>query len=785
MLSPRRFLIPLIASLAVFAACDGDSGESADTSNTDVVEDVVEGDTSVTGDTTTSDSGAPTDSLAPTDTLVPTDSTVTDTTAADTTPADTVTPPPCGEVTFSLDPDGDPAQVLVTGSFSGWAAEPPGATVMTDGDGDGVYTATLVLDPGSYTYKFVVDGSWIADPTNPNGVDDGYGGQNSVLDVPECGAVSFVGHTISGGSLTADFAGVPSGAVEVTVDWQAAPSGAVSMSGDGFTVSLSGLGTGIHDVRVVAEGETFLLKVYVGVSTDWRDAVLYFVMTDRFANGNSGNDNPVSDVDSRVNYQGGDFAGVISKIDSGYFDDLGVGALWLSWPIDNADGYADGSAPDHHACGLSPATAGSMPMRYTAYHGYWPSNTDQIEPRFGSLAELQQLVTKAHARGIRVVLDFTANHVHDQSPVYQQHKDHGWFNFPIELCQDVGWDTKPKTCWFTSYLADLNYNNADARAFMVDHAVDVIHKTGADGFRLDAVKHIEMSFVTDLRARLGRDIELTGVPFYLVGETFSGDVGLIDGFVGDDKLHGQFDFPANLQILKGFAKQEIGLGVMDSQVRGARNGYKNGGQLMSTFIGNHDIARFTSMAAGDIYCGVWDVLSNIAQGWHYPPGQPSADAPYQQLELALAYEMTIPGVPLIYYGDEYGMPGAGDPDNRRMMRFGGDLSSRESSALGVVKALGQARKAHPSLSRGDWPNALVKETDLLIYARTLPEEKAVIILNRGASSRNGSVSVSGLGVSDGTVFQDALGGGSATVSGGQLSYDVGGRGFEILVAQTN
>ncbi|TNF25141.1 MAG: hypothetical protein EP329_23635 [Deltaproteobacteria bacterium] len=783
MRASRRVLVSLVSSLALLAACDGDSGGGGDATGVDAVEDVVAGDTAEAGDTTTADdTAAPADTLAPSDTTTPGDTT----TPTDTTQADTVTPIPCGQVTFSYDPDGTPSQVLVTGSFSGWAAEPPGATSMTDPDGDGVFEATLVLDPGSYQYKFVVDGAWIADPANPNTADDGYGGHNSVLDVPECGgAVSFVDHTLAASKLTARFSGVPSGAVDVTVDWNAAPAGAVATDASGFTVTLDGLAPGIHDVRVTADGQVFLLKVYVGVSTDWRDAVLYFVMTDRFANGNTGNDAPVANVDSRVNYQGGDFAGVMAKIDAGYFDDLGVGALWLSWPIDNADGYADGSAPDHHACGLSPATGGAMSMRYTAYHGYWPSHTDQIESRFGTLTELQQLVTKAHAHGIRIVLDFTANHVHEQSPVYQQHKDDGWFNFPIELCQDIGWDTKPKTCWFTAYLPDLNYNNAAARAYMVDHAVDVIQKTGADGFRLDAVKHIEMSFVTELRARLGRDIELTGVPFWLVGETFSGDVSLIDSFVGDDKLHGQFDFPANLQILKGLAKQEIGLNTMDLQVRSARAGYKNAGRLMSTFIGNHDIARFTSMAAGDIYCGVWDVYSNIAQGWHYPPGQPQSDAAYQQLELALAYAMTIPGVPLVYYGDEYGMPGAGDPDNRRMMRFGGDLSARESAALGVVRKLGQARRAHPALSRGEWPNALVKEADLLVYARTLSEEKAIIVLNRGASSRSGSVSTSSLGVSDGTVFQDALGGGSVTVSGGQLGYDVPARGFKILVAATN
>ncbi|PKN56410.1 MAG: hypothetical protein CVU56_16370 [Deltaproteobacteria bacterium HGW-Deltaproteobacteria-14] len=791
----RRAPLTLLSSLLLLAACGGDGSSASDTGVSDAASDATAStDTDVTLVDVPIDTAAPSDTLgdsvAATDTAVA-DAAATDAAATDTATADTgPPPPPCGQVTFSLDPDGSPAQVLVTGSFSSWAAEPPGATALGDSDGDGVFTAILVLEPGSYQYKFIVDGSWIADPGNPNTVDDGFGGHNSVLDVPECGAVSLADHTITAanGGLTARFTSgdgaVAPSAVTVTVDWIPAPGGAVASTSDGFTVSLTGLAAGIHDVRVTVDGRTLLLKVYIGVSTDWRDALLYFVMTDRFVNGDAGNDAPIAGVDGRVNYQGGDFAGVIDRIEDGYFDALGVGALWLSWPIDNADGYADGGYPDHHACGLNAATTGTSPMKYTAYHGYWPSHTDQIEARFGTLAELRQLVTTAHAHGIRVVLDFTANHVHEQSPVYQQHKDDGWFNLPIELCQDVGWDTKPRTCWFTSYLPDLNYDNPAARAFMVDHAVRVIEDTGADGFRLDAVKHIALSFVTDLRARLAKDIELTGVPFWLVGETFSGDVGLIDGFVGPDKLHGQFDFPSNLQILKGLAKQEIGLGQMDQQVRSAHAGYKDGGRLMSTFIGNHDIARFTSMAAGDIYCGVWDVFSNIAQGWHYPPGAPTSDAPYQQLELALAYAMTIPGVPLIYYGDEVGMPGAGDPDNRRMMRFGAALSARESATLAAVRSLGLARRAHPALSRGDWPAALLAEADLLAYARTLPTEKAIVILNRGGTARSGALAVSGLGVADGVVFHDALGAGAITVSGGQLAYDVGARSVRILVAAT-
>ena len=119
-----------------------------------------------------------------------------------------------------------------------------------------------------------------------------------------------------------------------------------------------------------------------------------------------------------------------------------------------------------------------------------------------------------------------------------------------------------------------------------------------------------------------------------------------------------------------------------------------------------------------------------------------------------------------------------------MMRFGAALTARESTTLAAVRALGQARAAHPALSRGDWPAPLASEADLLAYARTLPAEKAIIILNRGATQRSGSLAVAGLGIADGTVFRDALSSVAASASGGQLAYSVPPRSAMILIAAT-
>lgn len=791
-----------------FAACgdaaSSDTAEPTDTNEVRDTRDVPEFEVRDTadgeGDPGPQDTGEPDDTRDVTDTRDITDvQDTTDTTdvpdATDTTDTSSTTdswvyvPPQtsCGETVFRFDPPGDPAQVYLTGSHWGWAGGPPGAVAMTKG-ADGVHAATVVLPPGEHVFKFIADGQWMHSPDAAQ-VDDGFGGLNNQLTVPPCNPLRLERFEVAGDTFDARFGVRTMAAVErieatevtVTIDHEPAPAGGVRQDGAKVVVGWSGLAVGIHDVRVTYAGQTQLLKVLVGVSPDWRDANLYFVMTDRFANGDVRNDAPVEGVDTRVNWKGGDFAGVTDKLEEGYFDRLGVNTLWLSWPIAQATGYHDGARPESHRCGQSSATTGQTPTRFTAYHGYWPSRLDQIEPRFGTREELRQLIHTAHGRGIRVLLDFTANHVHESSPMYQQHMNDGWFNQPAEVCEVVGWDNKPKTCWFTPYLPDLDYRHPDLREAMLAHAVDVALSTGADGYRLDAVKHIEPGFLPDLRQRLAAAVEQSGVDFYLVGETFTGDAALIDTFVGKDRLHGQFDFPANYKILQALAKNELGLGTMDGDIRAIRRQYKDNGALMSTFIGNHDMARFTSMASGDMFCGVWELYADIAQGWLYPPPQPTAELPYKKLALAFAYIMTVPGVPLIYYGDEVGLAGANDPDNRRMMMFGASLSAPQSAALTSIGALTSARARHPSLTRGAWPAPILAENDLLVFARTLPAEKSLVVLNRGATSRTVNIPLASLSIAADASFADALGSGSLRASGGSLQVDVPGTGYRILV----
>ena len=154
---------------------------------------------------------------------------------------------------------------------------------------------------------------------------------------------------------------------------------------------------------------------------DWHDAILYFVFTDRFNDGDESNNTPIGapEVEWPADFQGGDLQGVIDKLD--YLEELGINAVWLTAPYKNRSISGKGIADSHN---------------YSGYHGYWPSPNDvggamEIDPHWGTPEVLKELVDKAHARNMKVLLDYVMNHIDAASPLYQNHKD--WFH-PTMLC---------------------------------------------------------------------------------------------------------------------------------------------------------------------------------------------------------------------------------------------------------------------------------------------------------------------------------------------------------------
>ena len=632
---------------------------------------------------------------------------------------------------------------------------------LTDGLFSNTYRGSITLPAGSYGYKFVADGNWVLDPTN--GLTAYVGGvENSRLVVADCTKPQLrVAHwDVTAHTITLDLqyvdgtsrAGLDPDSVTATMNREAVAASAITVTdaANGLlrvqvTVPENSKYTFRIHARDAAMRDADELIVPMWVEDQpyhWGDGPMYFTFTDRFRDGNVANNAPLGDVEMRANYQGGDLAGILASIRDGYFDQLGVRALWLS-PV-NANTNSSGLGTGGHL--------------YSAYHGYWVSEPRTVEERFGSMDDLRAVTAEAHRHGIRVLFDIANNQLHRDHPYFGAHRD--WFNGDGScVCggTNCDWDSHALDCWFTDYLPDVNWTNMGAVDQMIDDALWWLTEADADGFRVDAVKHMQHIASTTLRIRLRETLETGNAEYYLVGETFTGadGRGLVASFLGPNELWAQFDFPMFWAIRGAFAQNGGTMSDLDNAVTQSEQAYH--GAIMSPFLGNHDVERFLSLAAGQLTGG--------DQAWTDPPAAPDADGPYDQLFLAFTFLLTQPGLPLIYYGDEIGMPGASDPDNRRMMRFDAALNTREHSLLDRVRIVSHARGTHPGLRRGA-RRTLHTDGDGYVFARGADADLAIVAINRGTTARSVHVSVPGELASDGTVLRDLLGGPSITISGG-------------------
>jgi glycosidase len=466
---------------------------------------------------------------------------------------------------------------------------------------------------------------------------------------------------------------------------------------------------------------------------DWRDAVIYFVFVDRFFDGDPSNNCNVSGSQSTpytsTNYLGGDWAGVTQQINAGYFNTLGVNTLWITVPIKNADDVADqGVNGDTHY--------------YSGYHGYWPKDPTTTESCFGSASDLQALVQAAHAKNLKVLFDYAMVHVHTESSIYQQHMSDSpaWFT-PNCVCGAQGCGNFDTSCWFAPYLAHYDYTNPSARSFSINAAIQLIQQNGNDAFRLDAIKQVDPSWLAALRPAVTSQVLAAETPqqrFYMVGETYDfQNRALIASMINPaTQLDGQFDFPLRIRLVEALLMRSTqnmltpddlnwgrtappGMTGL-SQFMDSNDTFYPTDAVMSTFIGNHDLPR--SIAYAEQTLPSWiqnDSPSNpsAADGksnaWSNEPQLETDPNTYERLANAFAVILTNKGAPLVYYGDEIGLPGAGDPDNRRMMLWKG-LSSAQQGLHDRIAALTALRAAHPAMRRGARTTLDVSE-DLWVY----------------------------------------------------------------------
>ncbi|TNF26961.1 MAG: hypothetical protein EP329_20230, partial [Deltaproteobacteria bacterium] len=643
--------------------------------------------------------------------------------------------PPCNAVTFRYSAP-SATSVQVAGDFTTPVWDLAAAPDMVKG-ADGVWTATVTFDFGQHViYKFVIDGGtvWAHDPANPNTVDDGNGGFNSVLDVcsSKCDPNPCYDGACSGHASACSCDSDSGAAVCACLP---------NYEGD----TCADCATGYTE-----EGGACVAHAECGDPTafDWRDTVMYFAMIDRFYDG----DGSVDPVDGATGdngrgtsgqYEGGDLAGLTAKMP--YLTDLGVTALWITAPVDNRD---------LAGAGLYDANM------YSGYHGYWPSPADisyadpdapsptpLVEPRIGDADDLHALVSAAHGaesangHGVKVLFDYVMNHVDAASGLAAAHPD--WFTKngdEIPLCQPNNWWDDPywgTRCAFADYLPAFDFAQAAPRDWSVNDALWWAKTFDIDGYRLDAIKHVPLAWLTQLRARLNDAFATpAGGRFYLVGETFDYfDRGLLKRYIQPDTmLDGQFDFPFKRQLCE--AVFHGGLDGLAGWLADNDYFYDIAGaskrSLMTTWIGNHDVPRAIHFASGQIAACTQG--SDGSNGWTSDYDQPADAAPYERLGVAFAVMMTNPGIPLIYYGDEIGLAGGGDPDNRRMMVFDdASLNAHQLALRASVAKLATLRGSHKALSRGI-RTTLSVGTDTWVYRMggcSGDVKDVVVAINRG------------------------------------------------------
>lgn len=424
-------------------------------------------------------------------------------------------------------------------------------------------------------------------------------------------------------------------------------------------------------------------------ATDWADEVLYFVVLDRFADGDPANNRNV-DPGAKGAFHGGDLAGLRQQLDE--IASLGATAIWITPLVDNIDGYVTGAGfPDW------------------AYHGYWADDFTRLDRRFGSEAELAALVADAHARGIRVLLDVVYNHPGYDSRYLTDPRTAHWLR--SEQKGTCGHDD------LTSCLAglpDFRTELPEVRDYLMDAHLALAGRVGLDGFRLDTVKHVDHDVWQEQRRRTREEL-FPG--FFLLGEVWGGDPDVLDPWFAGDEMDAGFDFSFQGSAL-GWVMGRGRTVAFDRYLKQrdrVRDGY-----LLAHFLSSHDVPGALHQLAGD----------------------------RELFRLAAALQMTTRGLPVVYYGEEVGRRGGDWPENRSDMPWGdrgvapGAGLPRDEGLREDYRRLIAIRRAHPALSTG-LHESVASEGDLLVFARRHPHSGEVVFVavNRGAEAASATLAL--------------------------------------------
>ncbi|HUS63805.1 MAG TPA: alpha-amylase family glycosyl hydrolase [Kofleriaceae bacterium] len=683
------------------------------------------------------------------------------------------------------------------GSWDGWAAAAPARFEEVLGpDGTRWRRAVHRVAPGRYQYAIRIGERLLLDEINPHSgfapdplriSNDPLSTEVSELDLSRCREpdleVTEVTASDTGLTVRARFrpgeggARLDAGALTAVLRRgdELLPLPRAEVDGaDEVTLRATGLAPGKHAVELFARGvdglETpkVLASALVGPGAPRQrgDGLVYHLIVDRFR--------PPGAPATPGDRAGGTLDGVRAAVEEGYFERLGVTTLWLSPLYQNPVGRFTGR--DGHS--------------YEAYHGYWPSEPRTVEPALGGEAALDALSAAAHARGLRLILDAVPNHVHESHPYFRAHSSAvtpraTWFNDGPTACvcgaPGCGWGERLLDCWFDRYLPDLDWRRPEVVAAGVDDLRWWMARFDLDGVRIDAVPMMPRSATRRMARGLRSQAFRPGLDLVVLGENYTGpgDAGraAIRAYLGRDLdgLDSAFDFPLMWSMRQVLAHGAGALSDLEGEIAASDAAWAGSDATMAHIIGNHDTTRFLSEAAGD-------AAPPVSDPWTAPPAQPSDAAPYRRHLLAMTLLLTLPGLPVIYYGDELALAGATDPDSRRPLPRAEALPPAQREVLEKVSRLGRLRRCLPAL-RHAGRRALYASADQLVALHAPPlagGEAAIVVLSRAENERR--IPVRGLPAG---AYVDALSGRTLTVAGDSAEIVAGPLAAAVYLPETS
>ncbi|MGO9088935.1 MAG: alpha-amylase family glycosyl hydrolase [Candidatus Sulfotelmatobacter sp.] len=476
-----------------------------------------------------------------------------------------------------------------------------------------------------------------------------------------------------------------------------------------------------------------------------RDDVIYLIMPDRFADGDPSDDRPpgsngVYDRSNPMAYHGGDLRGVRAHLD--YLHDLGVNTIWLTPVWKNTD---------------------------SDYHGYHVVDFYAVDEHMGTMAEYQSLVADAHRLGIKVLMDYVANHTGPRHVWASDPPTPTWLHGTPAHHLDASYSfnglvdphASPREYratidgWFAGKLPDLNPDDPQLGLYLAQNAMWWVETAQLDGFRLDTFPYSTRRFWSGWNERLRQVYPHINS----IGEVADGDSTITSFFEGgrkqfdgiDSGLATLFDFPLEYAIRDVVLKGEPVQRIIDVLQHDELYPHP---EWLVTFIGNHDHSRFVS-----------------------EPGSTPA-----KLKAAFALLLTMRGIPQIYSGDEIGMPGGGDPDNRHDFPggFPGDARNAFTSAgrtpeqqdiFAYVQSLLALRQKHPALRTGkQWH--IGWDDSYYAFVRELPEEKLLVVYNNAARPRTLEIPAGDTPLEAAHQLQTVFGSSTAELDGGKVRVSV-------------